>query len=66
MGLFLWSEKKIQKMSIWDFALVKCVLVLLGIIIGAYISTFVKQYVSYLIIVFIVLYVLLMYQVFRK
>jgi len=66
MNLWKWAEGKIKKLSLWDFAMVKIALGLLGVIIGAYISTFIKQYVWYFVAVFVVLYGLLMYKVFRK
>ncbi|RLG14367.1 MAG: hypothetical protein DRN66_02270 [Candidatus Nanohalarchaeota archaeon] len=66
MGLIEWSEKKIRKLTIWDFALIKIVLVLFGIVIGAYFSTFVRAHVWHFCSVFIVLYAVLIYRVFKK
>lgn len=66
MNLFKWAEKKIRKLSIWDFSLVKTALIIFGIIVGAYISTFVKQHVWYFIAVFVLLYAIVLYRVFKK
>ncbi|MCX6709997.1 MAG: hypothetical protein NTV63_03545 [Candidatus Woesearchaeota archaeon] len=64
--LMNWAEKKIRKMSIWTFGLVKAVLVLLGIIVGAYISTFVRHYILYFAALFAVLYAALWCVLFKK
>ena len=66
MKLLSWAEKKIRKLTIWDFSIVKVVLIIFGIIIGAYISTFVKQYVWCFVGVFVILYALLLYNLFKK
>ncbi len=66
MGLIAWSENKIRNLSIWEFALVKITLILVGIVIGAYISTFVQQYVLYFVTVIAVLYAVLIYRMFGK
>jgi putative Mn2+ efflux pump MntP len=66
MGLIRWSEETIRKLSLWDFAVVKMVLILFGMLIGAYISDFVKQYVWYFAGVFVVLYGILIYKIFMK
>ncbi|RLI99884.1 MAG: hypothetical protein DRP06_02835 [Candidatus Aenigmatarchaeota archaeon] len=66
MGIVEWSEKKIRNLSIWEFALVKITLVLVGIMIGAYLSTFVQQYALYFVTVIAVLYAVLLYRVFGK
>ena len=36
MGLFKFARKKIQKMGIFDFAITKVCLILIGMIVGAY------------------------------
>ena len=61
-----WMEKKIHRLSIWDFGMVKLALILLGMIVGAYISGFVQQYILYLAMVVVVLYAILFYKVFKK
>lgn len=66
MGLLSWAEKKIRNLNVWDFGLVKVLLVLSGIIIGAYISAFVKQYAWYFGSAFAVLYIIALYRVFKK
>jgi len=66
MKLLKWSEKKIRKLSIWDFALVKIVLIIFGVIIGAYVSDFVKQYLWYFAGAFVVLYGILFYKIFKQ
>lgn len=66
MGFKKWLEEKIHKLTLWDMALVKIVLIIFGIIIGAYISTFVKQYLLYFVGTFVVLYAILLYRFFRK
>lgn len=66
MGIVEWSENKIRNLSIWEFALVKITLVLIGIVIGAYISTFVQQYAVYFVTVIAVLYAVLIYRMFGK
>lgn len=66
MGLIRWSEETIRKLNVWDFAVVKMVLILFGMLIGAYISDFVKHYVWYFVVVFVVLYGILIYKIFMK
>lgn len=66
MRMIRWAEKKIRKLSICDFALVKAVLVLFGIIIGAYISAFIRQYVWYFVALFVILYAVLWYEVLKR
>ena len=66
MGLLNWSEEKIRKLTIREFALLKIVLVMFGIMIGAYISTFVKQNIMYFIGVFVILYSFIMYRILNK
>jgi len=61
-----WAKKKIKKMTICDYAVLKTALIILGIIIGAYIADFVKQYVMYFAIVFVALYVYLLTTMFKK
>ncbi len=64
--LMAFMKKKIHKLTLWDFSIVKIALILLGMILGAYLATFVKQYVWYFIIVFAVLYAYLIYKVLVK
>jgi uncharacterized membrane protein YoaK (UPF0700 family) len=52
-----WFEKKIKKIDIWDFALIKTTLIIAGIIIGAYITDFVKEFVWYWVALFVLFYV---------
>ena len=66
MTLLSWAKKKIQRMGIWEFALVKIALIIFGIIIGAYISTFVKQYIWWFVVIFVVLYAILFYSILKK
>jgi len=66
MKLLTWAKKKIRKLTIWDFSIVKAALIIFGIIIGAYVSTFVKQYVWYFVGIFVILYALLLYRLFKK
>lgn len=66
MSLFDWAERKIRGLHIWEFALVKLVLVLFGIIVGAYLALFVKQYLWWFVTVFVMLYLVVMWRVFGK
>lgn len=66
MKLFKWAEEKINKMNIWEFALLKLCLVLLGIIIGSFIATFVQKYLLYLIALFAAGYIILLWRIFMR
>lgn len=66
MGIIGWGEKKIRKMSIWDFALAKIILVLFGAVMGAYCAVFVRQYVIYFATGIVVLYAYLLYKILIK
>jgi uncharacterized membrane protein YoaK (UPF0700 family) len=66
MTLKSWIEKKIHKLTMLDFSVLKIALVLLGIIVGAYISVFVKQYVLYFVVVFAIAYIILLFRIFKK
>lgn len=52
-----WFEKKIKKVDIWDFALIKTTIIIAGIIIGAYIADFVKEFIWYWVALFVVFYI---------
>ena len=66
MGLWKWAEKSIKKMTLWDYALLKIVLILIGIIIGAYIATFVKDNIWYFGSIAILGYIILLTRVLKK
>ena len=66
MRLIEWAEEKIQKLSIWDFAVVKTALIIFGVVIGAHMHGFVKEYLGYFVGVFVALYAILIYRVFLK
>lgn len=66
MSPMLWSEEKIKKMTIGDFAFLKIALVLLGIIVGSFIPMFVQQYLWVFILVLVAMYLLLLYRIFKK
>ncbi len=66
MSLMKWTGKKIKKLSVWDFALMKTALILFGIIIGAYIAGFTRQNIWWFIGVFVVSYAILFYKIFKK
>lgn len=66
MGLINWSEEKIRALSMWDFAILKIILVLFGMIIGAYFSTFVKQYVWCFVGTFVIGYAWVIYKILIK
>jgi len=66
MKLIKWGERKIQKMTFWDMALTKFVLIFFGLIVGAYISSFIKQYIWLFIILWIAGYITLIYNLFIK
>ncbi len=59
-------EKKIKKLTMCDFALLKTILIIAGIVIGAYISLFVKQYVWWFVAVFVIGYIVLLFRMFKK
>ncbi|MCF7861408.1 hypothetical protein K9M79_04095 [Candidatus Woesearchaeota archaeon] len=61
-----WAEQKIKNLTIGDFAILKIVLVITGIVIGAYISDFVKLNVWYFIGTFIILYGYIVYRVLTR
>ncbi|MBR9690947.1 hypothetical protein GOV08_04655 [Candidatus Woesearchaeota archaeon] len=65
MGIFSWAEEKIQSLSVWDFGVVKTMLILLGMIIGAYVSSFVKSYVWYIAGIIILSYIHILYKMFK-
>ncbi len=66
MGVFKWAEGRVKRFDIWDFAMLKVALVILGMVIGAYIASFVRHYVWVFVVVFVVLYALLMFKAFKK
>ena len=66
MRLIEWAEEKIQKLSIWDFAVVKLALIIFGVVIGAHMHVFVKEYLVYFVGVFVALYAVLVYRVLLK
>ena len=55
-----------KKFKLWDYAVLKTCVALIGIIIGDYISAFVKQNLWYFIIVAAVLYIYMLIKVFKK
>ncbi|MEM0231438.1 MAG: hypothetical protein QXW00_04405 [Candidatus Woesearchaeota archaeon] len=57
-----WVEKRIRSFTMWDWALAKAVLVLLGVIIGAYATNFVRSHILYFAAAFLSLYALLIYR----
>ena len=61
--LMKWAEKVVKKMNVWDMALLKTCVVLIGIIIGAYISVFVQQYIWWFVAVAVILYAILIKRV---
>ncbi|MGE0793040.1 MAG: hypothetical protein AB7V77_02555 [Candidatus Woesearchaeota archaeon] len=61
-----WFNKKIKKVTFWNFALIKTCLIIFGIIIGAYISNFVKTFIWYWIAVFAILYIWIIIRFFKK
>ena len=66
MKLIKWAEKKIKKLTIKEFALIKLVLILVGMIIGAYLSAFVKQYILFFITVAVLGYAMIFYTLLGK
>ena len=66
MKLLRWVEKKIKRLSIWDFAVLKIALVVFGIIIGAYIAGFVKSNVTLFAAIFLLLYAYLLMKILKK
>lgn len=61
-----WAKKKIKKLDLVDYSILKTALIVLGIIIGAYIAGIVKQYVWYFVGVFVMLYTTLLIRMFKK
>ena len=66
MNLIKWSEEKIKKMEVWDLALLKTAVLILGVMIGAYISEFVKLYLWYFVGAFVLFYGILLHRTFGK
>lgn len=66
MGLQKWYDSKAKKLTMWDIAMLKTAVLVLGIGIGAYIPEMVKQNIWYFAAVFVVLYAVLLYKVFSK
>ena len=66
MKLIKWAEKKLKKLTLKEFALIKLVLILLGMIIGAYLSAFVKQYSLFFITVIVLGYAMIFYTLLGK
>lgn len=66
MTLFSWMEERIHRFGIWDFAVLKTALVIVGMMIGAYIPAFVKDNLTIFIVVFVLLYAHLLFRIFRK
>ena len=66
MGFKKFWEKKMKRFGVYDYAVLKIAVALVGIVIGAYISAFVKQYIWWFVIVWAVLYAYLLHKVFGK
>jgi putative Mn2+ efflux pump MntP len=64
MGFIAHLMEKARRMTVWDYGVLKAVLVTFGIIIGAYLSDFVRQYIWYVAVVFAVLYGVMIYRLF--
>lgn len=65
MSIRSWMEKKIKKLTILDFSVLKLALILLGMVIGAFFPAFVKQYIEYFVVVIIVLYGYLIFRMYK-
>lgn len=61
-----WFSNKIQRIGLWQFALIKTTLILFGIIIGSLISGFVINYMWYFLGIFLVLYIWVIIIFFKK
>ena len=64
MGFIASMMEKAGRFTLWDWAVLKAVLILLGIIIGAYVSKFVRKHIWYFAAAFIVLYGIIIYRLF--
>ncbi len=66
MKILDWAEEKVQKLSIWEFGVLKIALVLFGMIIGVFTAGFVGRYIWHFIGIWAVTYIWIMWRVFRK
>ena len=66
MNLFTWAESRVRKFSIWDIAVFKIYLALLGMILGAYFSQFVKDNIYVFAVIVILSLIWLLYRLFEK
>ena len=65
MSLLKWAQKKIKKMTIWDFGLFKLTLVLFGMILGAYLTDIVLANLWIFITLFAVSYLVVLVRIFK-
>jgi uncharacterized membrane protein YfcA len=66
MGLIAYLMEKARRMTAWDYAVFKGVLITLGIMIGAYLSAFVRQHIWYFAALFGALFGVLVYRLFAR
>lgn len=66
MNLIRWAENLIKKLNIYDIAILKIYVALIGIIIGAYAAGWVKNNILILILIVVVLFIYLFGKFIRK
>lgn len=55
MGIFQWTEKRTNALTIWDIGVLKIYCVLFGVIAGAYLSQFVRAHVVWFVAAVLIL-----------
>jgi len=66
MGLIGRRLEKGKNLGLFDWAIIKLLLILIGIIAGAYISEFVKDYLWYLVALALILWIIMEYRLSKK
>ncbi len=61
-----WMTKKIRRLTVWDFSIVKIVLILIGMMIGSFIPVFIQTNIWYFFGVALIGYIYLMYIMFKE
>ncbi len=59
-------NKKIKKVDLWTFVVIKLCLIIFGIVLGSFMPDFVQKYLWYWIGSFVILYVWLLYKLFKN
>lgn len=59
-------NKKIKKVDLWTFVVIKLCLIIFGIVLGSFMPDFVQKYLWCWVGSFVILYVWLLYKLFKN